>query len=86
MFNEKYGRQPLKASKPPFTCGLSGQEYSAVEAQARVDHLARGLSKELGWQPNSGTEWSKVIGVFSVNTVSIMKLCSRNELTDLITD
>jgi hypothetical protein len=69
IFNEKYGRFPLKDSRPFFTCGLSGKSYTALEGKQRVDHLARGLAKELGWNPNSGTEWDKVIGVFSVNTV-----------------
>jgi len=69
MFNEQYGRQPLKDSKPPFTCGLTGKEYSALEVQGRLEYLARALSKELGWQPNAGTEWDKVVGVFTVNTV-----------------
>ena len=35
----------------------------------RVDHLARALSKEFGWEPNKGTEWDKVIGIFALNTV-----------------
>lgn len=35
----------------------------------RVDHLARALSKEFGWQPNQGTEWDKVAGIFALNTV-----------------
>ena len=69
MFNEKYGRQPLKGSRPPFTCGLSGTEYTALEVRDRVESLARALSKELDWQPNVGTEWDKVVGVFTVNTV-----------------
>lgn len=74
MLNEKYGRLPLQDSRPPFTCGVTGTAYSAVEVRDRVDQLARGLSKEFGWQPNKGTEWDKVIGVFAVNTVSSMNL------------
>jgi len=73
MLNEKYGRHPLSRSKPPFTCGLTGAEYSAVEVRERVDQLARALSEELSWKPNQGTEWDKVAGVFSVNTVRCMK-------------
>lgn len=69
MLNERYGRHPLSRSKPPFTCGLTGAEYSATEVCDRVDKLARALSQELGWAPNGGTEWDKVAGVFSVNTV-----------------
>lgn len=69
MWDENYNRHPLGYSRPPFTCGLTGKAYSALEVKERIDHLARGLAKELGWQPNQGTEWDKVIGVFSVNTV-----------------
>lgn len=36
---------------------------------SRVEHLARALSKEFGWQPNKGTEWDKVVGIFALNTV-----------------
>jgi hypothetical protein len=69
MLNEIYERHPLGYSKPPFTCGLSGAEYSALEVKERVDYLGRGLAKEFGWHPNKGSEWDKVVGVFSVNTV-----------------
>ena len=69
MLNEDYGRHPLHHARPPFTCGLSGAEYSALEVRDRVEKLTRALSKELGWHPNKGTEWDKVIGVFSLNTV-----------------
>jgi len=69
MLDPKYGRHPLEASHNPFTCGITGKSYSALEMGKRVDHLARSLSKELGYQPNKGTEFDKVIGVFSVNTV-----------------
>lgn len=69
MFDENYGRHPLGYSKDPFICGFSGKTYNALEVKERIDFLARGLSKELGFHPNQGTEWDKVIGVFSVNTV-----------------
>ena len=69
MLNEKYGRHPLRDSKPPFTCGLTATEYSALEVRERVDKLARALSKELSWSVNAGSEWDKVAGIFSVNTV-----------------
>jgi hypothetical protein len=72
MLDEKHGRYPLAQSKPPFTCGISGAEYTALQVRDRVDFLARALAKQFGWHPNQGTEWDKVIGVFSVNTVSPM--------------
>jgi len=69
MLDDAYGRHPLKDSRNPFTCGLSGKTYTALEMAQRTDDLARGLSKEFGWQPNQGTEWDKVAGVFALNTV-----------------
>ncbi|KAL2043965.1 hypothetical protein N7G274_003485 [Stereocaulon virgatum] len=74
MLNEEYGRHPLHHARPPFTCGLSGAEYSALEVRDRVENLAKGLSKELGWHPNKGSEWDKVIGVFSLNTIDTLTL------------
>ncbi|CAL8577205.1 hypothetical protein XPA_003049 [Xanthoria parietina] len=74
MLNEQYGRQPIAHSRPPFTCGLTGLEYSAHQVKDRVDQLAKALSKELGWKPNQGTEWDKVAGIFSVNTVDTITL------------
>jgi len=70
VLDEHHGRHPLGYSKDPFVCGLSGKSYSALDVKDRVDYLARGLAQELGWQPNAGSEWDKVIAVFSVNTVS----------------
>lgn len=35
----------------------------------RVEHLARTMAQEFGWQPNKGTEWDKVAGIFALNTV-----------------
>ncbi len=69
MLNDEYGSHPLHHARAPFTCGLSGGEYSALQVRDRVEKLARALSKELGWKPNQGTEWDKVIGVFSLNAV-----------------
>lgn len=70
LLNEAYGRFPLALSKAPFTCGISGKAYSAIDVKDRVECLARGLSERLGWQPNEGSEWDKVVGIFSPNTVS----------------
>lgn len=72
MFDENYGRNPLGYSRAPFQCAYSGKAYSFLEVKDRVDYLARALSKELGIKPNEGTEWDKVIAVFSVNTVDYL--------------
>jgi hypothetical protein len=70
MFDERYGRYSLIKSRSPFICGISGKAPSTLETKEQIEHLAKGLSKELGWLPNEGTEWNKVAGMFSVNTVS----------------
>ncbi|KAF2757742.1 phenylacetyl-CoA ligase-like protein [Pseudovirgaria hyperparasitica] len=69
LFDEQYGRHPLGYAKNPFTCGLSGATYNALEVKERIDFLARGMAKEFGWSPNNGTEWDKVVNIFSVNTI-----------------
>lgn len=74
MLDERFGRHPLGYSYNPFTCGLTGKTYSSLEVKERVDWLARGLAKELGFKPNEGTEWDKVIAVFSVNTLDTLPL------------
>lgn len=76
MLDERFGRHPLGYSHNPFTCGLTGKTYSSLEVKERVDWLARGLAKELGFKPNEGTEWDKVIAVFSVNTVCGETTCA----------
>jgi hypothetical protein len=73
MLEDHYDRYPLGYARPMFICGLSGKSIDALEVKERVDFLARGLAKELGFQPNAGTEWDKVIGVFGLNTVSFVE-------------
>ena len=94
MLNEQYGRHPVKDSRDPFTCGFTGKTYSAAEMVQRVDSMARGLAEELGWEVNKGTEWDKVLGIFSYNTVSLfflagilcvrVRVCVNRKLTNLI--
>ena len=90
MLDERWGRHPLSQSRPPFTCGLSGAEYSVAQVRDRVNALARALSKELGWKPNEGTEWDKVIAIFALNTVcmesidTIMKNQIRSRTADIL--
>lgn len=69
MLDEKHGRAPVKISRDPFTCGLSGRTYSASKVAERVDFLSRALAKEFGWHPNQGTEWDKVAAIYSFNSV-----------------
>lgn len=70
LLDDEYGRYPSASAQDPFVCGLSGKRYSAREQKQRVEYLARGIAQETGWKPDQGTEWDKVVGLFSVNTVS----------------
>ncbi|KAJ0356423.1 4-coumarate- ligase [Colletotrichum chrysophilum] len=69
MNNEQYGRYPLAKARNPYTCGLSGRSYTASEVKQRTDYLARAISKKLEFAPNEGTEWDKVVALFSLNTI-----------------
>lgn len=69
MLSDEHRSIPLTKARPFFTCGLTGKSYSPTQAKERVNLIARGLLKELGWSVNAGNEWDKVVGVFSVNTV-----------------
>ena len=75
MFDEQYGRVPLAKSKDAYTCGLSGKTITAKDQKTRIDHLARALKKELGWDVNKGSEYDKVAGIFALNTVCESSLC-----------
>jgi hypothetical protein len=69
MSNDKYGRYLLAKSRNPFTCGLTGKSYTAVEVVERENSLARAIAKRLDLD-NAGSEWDRVIALFSLNTVS----------------
>jgi ribosome assembly protein SQT1 len=77
MLNNEHRHAPLEKSKNPFTCGISGRTYTALEAKERVSFLARALSKDLGFEVNKGTEWDKVIGLYALNTVSYCTFCTQ---------
>ncbi|KPM42945.1 hypothetical protein AK830_g3623 [Neonectria ditissima] len=74
MRDEQYGRYPLATARNPYTCGLTGKTYTAVEVVKRVDWLARAIAKRLALDPLEGTEWDKVIGIFSLNTIDYVPL------------
>jgi hypothetical protein len=69
VLDEKHGRRPMSKSRDPFTCALSGRSCSMQKLKEKVDRLSRTLSKELGWKVNEGSEYDKVAGIFSLNTV-----------------
>ena len=78
--DDLYGRFPIAASKPPFTCGITGRSYSAVEVAARIEALGQALAARLGWTVNEGQEFDKVISVFSLNSVMIRSTPCRGEI------
>ncbi|KAH7037220.1 uncharacterized protein B0I36DRAFT_62996 [Microdochium trichocladiopsis] len=67
--DERHGRLPFDRSRNPFTCGLTGKTYTNREVASRVNHLARALSKRLGWRVNDDTPWDKVLNVYSLNSI-----------------
>ncbi|KAL1956752.1 hypothetical protein VTO42DRAFT_6805 [Malbranchea cinnamomea] len=75
MLDEKHGRHPFAASRDPYTCGLSGRTYSTAKIAERVEALARALAKEFGWHPNKGSEWDKVVAIYSFNSIDFLPLC-----------
>ncbi|KAL4928071.1 uncharacterized protein BDV17DRAFT_298800 [Aspergillus undulatus] len=65
LYNWTEGSQTL-------ACAHSGRSYTLNDIQSRVDALSRSLSHELGWSPNEGSPWDKVIGIFSFNTIDFL--------------
>ncbi|KAJ5536207.1 Acyl-CoA ligase inpC [Penicillium frequentans] len=74
MLNEQHGRVAHGKSNDPYTCGITGKTYTSRQVVDRVDQIAKGLSKEFGWDPNQGTEWEKTLAVFSLNTIDSLPL------------
>ncbi|KAM0282258.1 hypothetical protein ACHAQH_003122 [Verticillium albo-atrum] len=74
MNTEKYGRYPSAKARNPYTCGLTGKTYTIPEIRQRVDYLSRAIGKKLDFAPNEGTEWDKVIALFSLNTIDYIPL------------
>ena len=70
MNDERYGRLPFAKSRNPYTCGITGKTFTGEEVKQRTNYMARAISKRLGFLPNEGTEWHKVICLHSLNTVS----------------
>ncbi|KAF4496960.1 4-coumarate-- ligase-like 7 [Fusarium agapanthi] len=66
---EKAGRKSFDRSKRPYTCGVTGTSWTAEEVARRVDFLARGLAKNVGFDPNDGTAWDRVVAIYALNTI-----------------
>jgi ribosome assembly protein SQT1 len=56
---------------------VTGQAFSVGALSERVDNLAKGLAQELGWSPNQGRPLDKVVGILSLNSVSMSCPCRR---------
>lgn len=69
MQSERYGRHPISESRNPFTCGITGRTYSVRDFFNRCDLLSQSIAIRLGWSPNDGTPWDKVVAIFSLNSV-----------------
>ncbi|EEU38709.1 uncharacterized protein NECHADRAFT_45761 [Fusarium vanettenii 77-13-4] len=74
MSTEEYGRSAIAKSRNPYTCGLTGKTRDAAEVIAREDYLARGIGQALKFDPQRGSEWDKVVGVYSFNTIDYIPL------------
>ncbi|GKU20635.1 4-coumarate-- ligase 7 [Fusarium langsethiae] len=66
---DKAGRKAFSSSKSPYTCGVTGQSRSAAEVAQRVDFLARGLAKAVGFDAHDGTAWERVVAIYALNTI-----------------
>ena len=69
MYDERYGRWSTSKARNPYTCGVTGKTYTSKQIPERIDLLSRAIAKRLGFSPNEGTEWDRVVAVYSVNTV-----------------
>jgi acyl-CoA synthetase (AMP-forming)/AMP-acid ligase II len=84
MSTEEYGRCAITKSRNPYTCGLTGKTRDAFEVIAREDYLARGIGQALKFDPQRGSEWDKVVGVYSFNTVRPIISKSMYCFTDVV--
>ncbi|EEU47537.1 uncharacterized protein NECHADRAFT_59366 [Fusarium vanettenii 77-13-4] len=74
VFSDKYGRKPLARSRKPYTCGITGKSYTNSEVEEREKLLARALAKRLGYDLADGTEWDRVLALYSLNTIDYIPL------------
>lgn len=63
----------MASSRAPYTCGLTGLTRSASDVARRTQFLARAIGKRLGFSPNEGTAWERVVAIYSLNTVRLSR-------------
>ncbi|KEF56704.1 uncharacterized protein A1O9_06893 [Exophiala aquamarina CBS 119918] len=71
IFEEEHGRAPIASSLDPYIDGVSGKSIGPLALKENVDCLARALARELDWGVNKGSEFSKVAGIFALNTIDV---------------
>ena len=71
VVERKHRLYEWSTDKPMIVCALSGKSYTINDVKNRVSNLSKGLSNRLGWSPNQGSVWKKVVGILSYNTVSV---------------
>ncbi|KAF5664717.1 putative phenylacetyl ligase [Fusarium heterosporum] len=74
MSSEQYGRYPISKSRHPYTCGLTGKTRTVEDVILREEYLARGIAQALGFDGGSGSEWDRVVVIFSYNTIDYVPL------------
>ncbi|KJZ75725.1 hypothetical protein HIM_04882 [Hirsutella minnesotensis 3608] len=72
--SESYGRCPFASARNPYTCGISGKSHGPSHVARRVDCLARAIGKRLGFSPNEGTAWDRVVAIYALNTIDYIPL------------
>ncbi|KIY00263.1 uncharacterized protein Z520_03948 [Fonsecaea multimorphosa CBS 102226] len=74
ILGEEYGRFPVKKSRPPQICGVTGFSYSASQVRDRVEHLARAMARDLGCSSREGKDEERVVAIFSLNSIDYQTL------------
>ena len=61
---------PFRLARPPFSDGCGEAGTQPAECLRRIDLLSRSLNHILDWRLDHGSEWNKVMAIFTLNTVS----------------
>ena len=72
LFDDQYRPRKCSDSPPPFIDSVSGIGHGMLETKKRIEWLAAGLASQLEINDISGDALKRVVGVFTVNNVSIL--------------
>ncbi|KAF4343011.1 AMP-binding enzyme [Fusarium beomiforme] len=67
ILDEIYGRRPIAKSRHLYICGLTAKSFPFNVVEKRIDYVSSARSRRLNILPNEGTEWDKIVAVFSLN-------------------